>query len=67
MKRFDIETGYCPNTGQSIFEVEAKDGDYVLAKDVREAIEKAYMAGQADEGIDPSYSNAQQYADKEGL
>lgn len=30
--------------------------------DLREQLEQAFMAGQADEGIDPSYSNAQAYA-----
>lgn len=29
-----------------------------------EALEQAYMAGQAEEGIDPSYSNAQRYAER---
>lgn len=30
----------------------------------REQLEQAFMAGQSEEGIDPSYSNAQLYADK---
>ena len=31
---------------------------------IRELIEKAYMQGQSDEGIDPSYSNAKLCANK---
>lgn len=31
---------------------------------MREIIEGAHMAGQCDAGIDPSYSNAQLYANK---
>lgn len=31
-------------------------------EDYREALAQAYMAGQTDEGIDPSYSNALAYA-----
>ena len=30
----------------------------------RQLIEQAHMAGQADAGIDPGYSNAQEYANK---
>ena len=37
----------------------------VSANDViREIIEQAHMAGQISAGIDPSFSNAQQYCDK---
>ena len=35
-----------------------------VIESMREPLEQAYMAGQADEGIDPSYSNAQVYADE---
>ena len=33
-------------------------------KEQRELIEAAFMAGQADTGVDPSYSNAQRYVDE---
>lgn len=29
-----------------------------------EAIEQAHMAGQSDAGVDPSYSNAKEYANR---
>ena len=29
---------------------------------IRQALEQAHMAGQADAGVDPGYSNAQTYA-----
>ena len=36
----------------------------VIANDmIREIIEDSHMAGQADAGVDPSYSNAQRYCD----
>ena len=37
----------------------------VIANDViREIIEDAHQAGQADAGVDPSYSNAKAYCDR---
>ena len=37
----------------------------VSANDViREIIEQAHMAGQINAGVDPSFSNAQEYCDK---
>ena len=33
----------------------------------RPLVEDAYQAGQADAGVDPSYSNAQAYADNADL
>ena len=37
----------------------------VIANDViREIIEDAHQAGQADAGVDPSYSNARAYCDE---
>ena len=38
--------------------------EYIKASKVKQMLEQAYMAGQAAEGIDPSYSNAQVYAEK---
>ena len=37
----------------------------VIANDtIREIIEDAHQAGQADAGVDPSYSNARAYCDR---
>jgi len=36
----------------------------IANKTIREIIEDAHQAGQADAGVDPSYNNAQAYCDK---
>jgi len=42
--------------------LESHSGEpYFTIEQARELAEKAHMAGQADAGIDPSYSNAQVY------
>ena len=38
-----------------------------LEDERRELVEDAHQAGQSDAGVDPSYSNAQLYADNIGV
>jgi hypothetical protein len=51
--------GYCRCGDGSATEITAAD----IPEEVkREVMETAHMAGQADAGVDPSWSNAQAYA-----
>jgi hypothetical protein len=65
IKRFNVTNGSGFATG--LYEDTCDDGEYVGADDVREIVEQAFMAGQADAGIDPSYCRAQAYAKDKGL
>lgn len=65
IKRIEITNG--AGFDGDLHEAESQTGEYVYFGDVKEAIEQAFMAGQCDCGVDPSYSSAQAYAIAQGL
>ena len=65
IKRIDIANG--AGCYSDLYEIESANGDYVYFSEIREIVEQAFMAGQADAGVDPSHSSAQAYAVRKGL
>lgn len=48
---------------QELEELRSKPTKVIANEVLREIVEQAHMDGQADAGVDPSYSNARSYCD----
>ena len=55
----------CEDCGKFIFSATTNNGSRIISPaELRHIVEAAHMAGQADAGVDPGYSNARDYYDE---